>query len=172
MMNPLIVDDVHVTLFLLFALVSYARCSVRGWSNAPVPFSLQGRKMKKVYLINMNPVAWARASINTKGNKPRFYDKQSHEKLAYGIYLKQQHENIPLFQGPIIVDIIFFMKKPLRLKSNFYHSKKPDIDNLCKFLFDACSNILFTDDSLICKLSVEKVYDTNPRTQLTIKDLE
>ena len=132
--------------------------------------------MIKVYTIQVSPIAWQRAGVNTKYSEPKFYDKQTHDKIAYGLYLQQQHGTTPPFKGPLQVDIEFYLPIP-KIKARrgshiIFHDKKPDIDNLLKFLFDSCNKIIFTDDALISKLSVVKLYDKNPRTQLTIKDLE
>ena len=130
--------------------------------------------MIKSYLIGVKPIALARARVNTKGKVPYFYNSQQHDIVSYGLLLQQQHGTDPLFSGPIDVSITFFMSKPTDFKkknSPIYHCSRPDIDNLCKFLFDACNETVFTDDAIISKLSVEKIYDSTPRTQLTIKDL-
>lgn len=132
--------------------------------------------MQKIYTIEINPIAWQRAGVKTSQEyKPKFYDKQTHEKLAYGLHLQKQHGTSPLFSGPIEADIIFYMpiSKTVSKRPNcHYHSKRPDIDNLLKYLFDAANNVIFKDDAIVSKLSVQKLYDRQPRTVICIKDLE
>lgn len=54
----------------------------------------------------------------------------------------------------------------------FYHTGKPDIDNLSKFLLDSISHgVLLIDDKIIYALNAKKVYDNNPRTEFTIKEI-
>lgn len=125
----------------------------------------------KAYCINITPVAWKRAARN--GN--RMYDAQVRDKVAYGLYLGQQHNDEPLFEKPISVALTFFMPIPSSLKNKklpHYQGQTPDIDNLCKFILDTFKDILITDDRIICSLFAEKVYDEKPRTELIITEVE
>lgn len=47
-------------------------------------------------------------------------------------------------------------------------TKKPDIDNLCKFILDCANGILFPDDRMITTLIARKWYSENPRTEILI----
>ena len=58
--------------------------------------------------------------------------------------------------------------KLLKKDAPVFHTKKPDIDNLCKFLFDCCNGVVFNDDSQIFQLSASKTYAELPRTEFTI----
>lgn len=117
------------------------------------------------------PLAWSRAGKN--GN--RFYDKQKEEKLLYGLSLKRQHGNQPMFTKPINVDIVFYMPIPKsmhRRQASKWHTKRPDKDNLTKLVYDAATNILWEDDCIICDGNEMKVYDSNPRTLIIVTELE
>jgi len=48
--------------------------------------------------------------------------------------------------------------------------KKPDIDNLIKFVLDALQgqNAYFVDDSQVVRILAEKIYSDNPRTEIMI----
>lgn len=48
-------------------------------------------------------------------------------------------------------------------------TKKPDIDNLTKLLYDALKSLLYTDDSLIIGNEAEKYYSCKPRVEMEIK---
>jgi Holliday junction resolvase RusA-like endonuclease len=131
----------------------------------------------KSYCLNINPIAWKRAGLNGK----KFFDTQQKDKIAFGLFLAQQHGNDPLFNKPVHLDITFFMKIPqskARLKTNkngtpyHYHATVPDLDNLLKFIQDACKNVTLADDRWICSISAKKVYDNNPRTEFTITEIE
>ena len=82
------------------------------------------------------------------------------------------------------MNIQFYMKRP---KSHYRtgkftgyikekwiklpHTKKPDIDNLIKFVLDALQgqNGFFLDDSQVVRLYAEKIYtDDNPHTEIII----
>ena len=109
--------------------------------------------------------------------------------------LIEQEYDGQFFDGPIMVDVTFYIKKPTlkaraktwdRFKKftaeRLWHAKKPDVDNLVKALFDSISNagynkvdkkgIVWTDDSIVCDLRARKKYSPNPRIELEIKELE
>jgi len=49
-----------------------------------------------------------------------------------------------------------------------YHSKRPDIDNLIKFVLDALSGHFWNDDAVVAKITASKIYDECPRTDFEI----
>lgn len=127
--------------------------------------------MSKLYVINIEPQPWKRPGVN----KRRFYDTQTQEKLILGISLNQQHEGLPFYKSPIYMDITFYMPLPKDKRGRpklFYHSIRPDVDNLCKLILDAATGILWDDDKIISKLCAQKIYDKDPRIEFTISLLE
>lgn len=92
--------------------------------------------------------------------------KQELSKLADG--------HTMLDTGPIAIELRFYMKLPASCRRSERMrligtpvTKKPDIDNLAKMVFDTFSGILYLDDSQITSLTATKVYDENPRTEFT-----
>lgn len=76
----------------------------------------------------------------------------------------------PLLDGPLCVDVLIRMaipeSKPKKWKDAalaglIYPTKKPDADNYAKIL-DALNLIVWTDDSQIVTLRVDKVYSDKP----------
>lgn len=120
----------------------------------------------------MNPIPLRRPRINNQ----RFYDSQVADKIAFGLFLVQQHGNEPIFTKPLQIDITFFMNTAQsRAKMNKkYHATIPDLDNLIKFCLDAIvdTNTLLTDDRIVSIINAKKVYDSKPRTEFTITELE
>lgn len=49
------------------------------------------------------------------------------------------------------------------------HTKKSDLDNLIKNLFDCMNGIVFVDDKQVFKLDAVKVYGEEPRTEITVR---
>lgn len=45
---------------------------------------------------------------------------------------------------------------------------KPDIDNICKSILDACNGIVYPDDKQVTKVYLVKVYSTEPRVEVEI----
>lgn len=120
----------------------------------------------KRYIINGDPIAWKRPSNNMSGKR---FDPQKNLKLIVGIGLHSQQEGPPL-EGALEIVVTFYFKPP-KLRKRKYHCVKPDIDNMCKFLFDACKSIVFVDDAQIASLIAQKMYDTTPRVEFTIREL-
>src|SRR5665213_171590 len=124
----------------------------------------------KTYTINVEPVSWARAGVRGKGSyKPQFYDTQVMEKVAFGLYMQQQHNDEPLFERPISVDATFFMPIPRSKKDrrgSIFHAHYPDLDNLLKLLLDSMKPII-VDDRIVSVIHARKIFDPNPRTVFT-----
>ena len=51
-------------------------------------------------------------------------------------------------------------------------TKKPDIDNVLKSLFDGLNGVAFKDDTQIVSLTCEKLYDVVPRVEVVIERIE
>lgn len=103
------------------------------------------------------------------------WDSQKQQKYGTGIQLVNQHEDRPKFQGPIQLDVTFFMpirKSGYKAPKGGYHLIKPDLSNLIKYIEDAATKILFDDDCIISVINAQKRYSEIPRTEFTITELE
>ncbi len=134
-------------------------------------------KLKKSYVIHGDPIPLARARF---GKNKRIYDSQKHLKIVWGVNLSRLHGDDPLFQGPLFMEVTFYMK--IAESKSYYHRKKlqnkwhvcrPDASNLLKWIEDIGTGIIYHDDCLIAKVLVEKCYDdgNGPRTEFTISNL-
>ena len=56
----------------------------------------------------------------------------------------------------------------LKLNAPTLHTKKPDLDNLEKMVYDCLDHVSWKDDSQIVKSIAQKVYSDNPRTEIKI----
>jgi Holliday junction resolvase RusA-like endonuclease len=123
------------------------------------------------FTIPIDPIPWQRPGLNGK----HFFDKQHKEKLVFNIYINQQLHGQPIFSKAVKMTMLFCMPTPkylLKCKALPPHDKKPDLDNLEKFLLDSISHgILLADDCIVCSVSKDKVYDKNPRTEFTITEV-
>ena len=63
----------------------------------------------------------------------------------------------------------------LMVKDNVpdYHSFTPDLDNLVKMLLDCIqgNDRMIIDDSQVCRIQAEKIYDESPRTEVYIEEI-
>lgn len=128
------------------------------------------REMK--YEIPLQPVPLQRARLSGK----HFYDPQQRVKIAIGLYFSRIHGNQPRFEGPLIVEALFFMPIPAKRKDKYhplYHFRRPDIDNFVKFVLDAITqtDIIWWDDSQVTELVAKKHYAKKPHMEITIREL-
>ena len=123
------------------------------------------------YIIIGTPIPLARPRFNGR----KIYDSQKHKKLVAGINLRHQHDNKPLYEGDLHLDVKFYLKiaskKKISILEDTYHVYKPDLSNLLKFIEDVCTGIIYKDDSLICSVYAIKKYSSIPRTEFEIKVL-
>lgn len=128
----------------------------------------------RTYVIKGAPIAWKR--VGRQGNN--YYDTQLFEKERSRIeMLTQDPEEI--VKGPINIDLTFYLPIATSLgvakKSKLDGKpcdKKPDIDNLVKFIFDALRGVLYTDDAQVVSGIFRKIYSITPRTEIVIYKLE
>ena len=110
----------------------------------------------------------------------RTYDPQESEKLGLRLYLKSKKP--PYFESvPLKVEVVFVMpisltlnkkRRQMAINGSLYHIKRPDIDNLIKFIYDVCNGIVWKDDSQVVDEYAKKVYGEVSRTLLWITVLE
>lgn len=133
--------------------------------------------MTHTFILDGNPIPLQRARCS---RQRKMYDSQKNHKLVAGITLKNQFSLDEPLDGILKLNATFYMpipKKGCGKKYPFYEGKlqfkKPDLDNLVKFICDVCSNgIIYTDDARIAIIQAEKRYDKNPRTEFSITLLE
>jgi len=122
------------------------------------------------------PVAQQRPRFARRGSGVACYDNQSKVKEGYKWQIKSQYRESPI-KTPIALDIIFFMPIPAstsgikkRQMENgiIAHTKKPDIDNLQKFVLDCLNNLAFEDDSQIVEIRAKKIYSSKPGTTIRL----
>jgi len=51
-------------------------------------------------------------------------------------------------------------------------TKKPDIDNIVKAIFDSCNGVVFLDDSQVVDVHVFKAYSETAKTFVSISEIE
>jgi Holliday junction resolvase RusA-like endonuclease len=123
-----------------------------------------------------NPVPKARARTVRTGSSIHSYDPQQKLKEGCKWQLRSQYVE-PLLTCPIRIDLLFRLpipkatsgiRKRQMINGVFFHIKKPDIDNLTKFVLDCLNGIVFEDDSQIVDLCAKKVFSVEPGTLIRI----
>lgn len=125
------------------------------------------------YLLEGDPLPLKRPRISQK----RLWDPQKEHKLVTGITLDKEHILPRLFQGPLmlIVEFLFKFPKTMPLKQrsklkNKPYEKKPDLDNLVKYIADCATAVLYHDDSIITNIQATKKYGDISKTIFTIAE--
>ena len=73
---------------------------------------------------------------------------------------------------PLSVVLDFYITKPPSVnKKRLCPVTRPDLDNYCKLVLDACNGYLWQDDSQIVSLVAKKQYDTPPRIEIEIEGI-
>ena len=86
---------------------------------------------------------------------------------------------------PLYLALVFYFKRPkshyrtgrykhlLKDKAPEYHTTKPDIDNLVKFVADSLNKVFYEDDSQVVELLAKKVYcddNESARTDIVLDE--
>lgn len=111
------------------------------------------------------------------------YNSQETEESKWLWQVKSQLEEefVPL-SGAVAIKVEFFMPRPkshygtgknsgiLKKTAPISHTKKPDIDNLLKLVYDCLNRVAWKDDSCIFECYAKKQYSETPRTEITISE--
>ncbi len=130
--------------------------------------------------LHGEPVPLKRPRFSNRGKFVHVYDSQEKIKQGYKWQIRSQYNEEPI-GGPVCIVISFFMpipkstsgtRKRQMLNGRIYHIKKPDIDNLQKFVFDCLNDLVLKDDSQIVEVKAKKIYSTKPETKICIIPLD
>jgi Holliday junction resolvase RusA-like endonuclease len=131
----------------------------------------------KTFIISGDcvPLARGRVGSNVDGSY-HVYDSQKNLKLVKSIDLQKQMNDDPLFEGPLSVEAIFYMKMPKTPSkqkdlNGTLCKHRPDVDNLLKFLLDISNKLLWKDDAEVSICKGTKIYDHNPRTEFVVTEV-
>ena len=105
-------------------------------------------------ILNIEPKATPR---------PRVARNRAYYPKSYTQWKKAAKSLLPRLEAPTgSIHICFVFKRPKRLKigPRQPHDKRPDLDNLCKSVFD----LFDFDDGIISHFSAEKVYGATGET--------
>jgi Holliday junction resolvase RusA-like endonuclease len=95
------------------------------------------------------------------------YDPQKEECETAKWQLKARMGKRSPLEGPLFCWMIFIFKRP-KTNKNKFHTTKPDVDNLTKWILDVGNKILWLDDKQIVATSATKIYGTEPKTLIVV----
>jgi Holliday junction resolvase RusA-like endonuclease len=123
-----------------------------------------------------DPIPAARPKFRRIKDFVSTYDPQAKLKEGYRWQLQSQYRELPI-TTPVAVVTLFFMPIPKStsgirrrqmLSGLIQHDKRPDVDNLQKFVLDCLHKLVIQDDSQIVDLRGRKIYATKPGTIIRI----
>jgi len=126
--------------------------------------------MKRMYVLNGDPLQLVRSDRENE------YMAQKIAIQSAQITLNLQHDEQPPLKGLLRVHYSFFLPLPkrgpnMRLSYGDAHIGRPHIMTLLKFFDRACRGVLWNDAAQLYSVSINKVYDSKPRTELIIAEL-
>lgn len=125
------------------------------------------------------PTAQARSRSTRRGHH---YDPLKKFKEGIRVMIRSQVKGMEPLTGPLTLKCEFRMQRPkshygtgknsdkLKMSAPYYHTIKPDMDNLKKMVMDCLTGIVWVDDCQVCVFKESrKIYaDHNPGTFITI----
>lgn len=137
--------------------------------------------MKEIsFTVFGDPIIQKRARFSRIGKFVKTYDPSAEDKRDFASVAKTYAPE-EIISTPVVLEVICYFK---RVKSHYrtgkysdqlkpnaptLHTKKPDGDNVLKGVGDALTGLFFKDDCIIWKMSIEKYYDEEPRTEIQIQ---
>lgn len=131
-------------------------------------------KVQKI-VIDLKPQAQGRVRFASRGKFTVTIDPHKEQKNLARLMVMQQVAKI--IEEPVEMDVIFYLpiakstskkKQALMISNEIQHIKRPDLDNFLKHL-DYLNGTAIRDDSQIWKITAQKLYDKNPRTEITLR---
>jgi Holliday junction resolvase RusA-like endonuclease len=121
-----------------------------------------------------NPVAQARPRATRFGNGVRLYDpKKIADFKTYFKLCASEHAPEKLIDSAMVVTLDVHVQRPKSWPKKRIHAcVKPDADNLAKGCLDSMEGVIYTNDSRIVCLLVEKHLSDKPRVDVRIEVLE
>lgn len=124
--------------------------------------------------ISKQPVPWRAHG----GYGKRSYNPRLPEKEFYQWQIRSQYNQTKPISGPVSVVYTYHMPIPkatskirrLQMLNGMSHPiKRPDLDNLNKFLSDTLIGLVIDDDSQIISLQARKIFGESPKTVIQIE---
>ena len=103
-----------------------------------------------------------------KSMNSSLWEQMRGKKIYYRISLESQREPHPLISGPIDIEVTFYLKPKLAEKGKTSHISKPDLSALIYFIERIAQGTIFRKCCTINNLHAKKIYDNNPRTEITV----
>lgn len=135
--------------------------------------------------LNIEPKPQARPRFARRGNFTTAYEDKEMKawKNKCRFLIAKLYAGQSALEGALKTKVRFYIKPPQyisKVKKNKQSltdetipvSKKADLDNYIKALFDSANGILYKDDGQIAEIYAVKVYSTSPRIEFEIEVID
>lgn len=113
--------------------------------------------------LDLNPLAKGRPRMTRTGHAYTPERTREYEQ-AVGFCLRVGMGATSALTGAVHLRLRFVFQRPkalqIRPADELPHTKRPDLDNLCKAILDAANGILWADDTQVAELEASKCYGT------------
>ena len=122
-----------------------------------------------VFEVSGDPVPKARARTVRKGGRTWSFTPK--RVATWEKTVKEEagrHFEKPM-EGPVMVSLIFHMKRPSSRRKEVYVSTTPDLDNLEKAVLDALNGVAYEDDRFVVAKNAQKRYVLNGKPRVSVR---
>lgn len=103
-------------------------------------------------------------------SKTRVYDRLVRDEAALAMNGRKP------FDCAVMLSLLAYFPIPkswpkAKREAALHHTSKPDADNVLKAIADALNGIVYRDDALAVETYVRKLYDANPRVEITVQEM-
>jgi Holliday junction resolvase RusA-like endonuclease len=129
-----------------------------------------------LYILNGNPRELCRS--RTGHNNALFWEESKRARQNARNELVRQHDDAPLYCGPLSLSIICFLPFPTTMshqnklrEENAFHILSPTPDDLSRFVLDIARGVLYRNESIVAEMYIRKLCSFDMRTEIDIKEL-
>ena len=135
------------------------------------------------FSIPGKPIAKKRPRFYRRGKFIGTYNDQRTEEGKFLTHvISELPKDFKAFERgvPLLITCTFVMpipkstskkKRMEMIEGKIHHTKRPDCDNLVKFVKDCCNEIVWHDDSQVVHIQAVKQYGRHPSTEFYVTEL-
>lgn len=135
-------------------------------------------RLRQCFTVPGQPVGKGRPRFTVTGGRVRTYTPKATREFEQRVAWLCPHRPAT---GPIRMSITAIFRRPKAMKRRSdppglcWHTKKPDLDNVCKAVIDSCNGRAYEDDNQIVKIDALAFYAEKtgkPRTLVEIYEFK
>ena len=140
--------------------------------------------MNIIFIVPGEPQALKRHRTVRRGDKIGSYDPSAADKADFLSLAMAYQPKEPISGKPIDLKVMAVFPRPrshygtgknskvLKPYAPLYHTKRPDADNILKFVKDALTGVFWCDDSLVAIATIMKIYAHTPQVIVSVETID